>query len=170
VLDKRKQHREVTNTEKTPAITAVVYRQIVIQQWEENWRHFNVRLWNTWLNLSDGNADKSMQIVLIKVSTYFASNFLEKAKVMRHYEVRKFILLCKGNTQQLLHSRVASPKMWGGQKNLEGANLFDFRRNTLFYLRYCLSVSSKTFGRVMVPGLRLCSCNWSSTLSNTRVK
>jgi len=31
-------------------------------------------------------------------------------------------------------SGVASPKIWGGAKNLRGAKMFDFRRITLFCL------------------------------------
>jgi len=47
--------------------------------------------------IGHGDAHKSMYLVLIKVSTNFASG-LEKTKIMRNNKVqRRFKLLCKGN-------------------------------------------------------------------------
>jgi len=61
-------------------VSAFTPHQIVIRQWEEKWRHCNFRLWSNLLKSSDGDAHKSIQIILIKVSNVFAGQFLEKRK------------------------------------------------------------------------------------------
>jgi len=47
----------------TPAMTALTHPQIIIQEWEENRSHFNIKLWGgkeNAYNLQNGDAHKSM--------------------------------------------------------------------------------------------------------------
>ena len=66
-----------------PAITAFSHQQIAIRQWEEKWRHFNVRFRSNWLKSSDGDAHKSSKASKLfwsRLQMFLQNNLYKKYK------------------------------------------------------------------------------------------